>query len=308
MTDTGRPKPFQAAVVQHATKNIMGIERPAREEMAANRDSLIRWVRFLMEETAEPPKLVVFPTLSMVGASRRPSKLEPGETSLDLTDPFLDPLVETCARYDCYVATSTVEVHPAFPGHRFHTGFVLGPNGLVVRQPKVQARSSVGITVLKAFRQGYADVLGEKAVHSVVETPIGRLGVIVESEQLYPEVLRGLARNGADIVIHPNLEFPVADRPFSAVKQARAFENSIYLVSANAASESWREGGEVKLYRSLGNSMIVGPQGHVLARCDGNKETFAVATIDLAHLDEVRAKQAADTQPDWAVYSSIYAG
>lgn len=298
---TARPL-YHAAVVQRGTDCVTGPDY--RTEMTANRSAMIDWVRFLHERLAQPPKLIVFPVLTFLGASRRPLHYEAGATALSLDDPFFDPLIEVCARYDCYLATSCVETHRAFPGRTFHTGFVLGPSGLVVRQPKVQARSSATITVLKTFREEYVAALGEAALHAVAETPIGRLGCIVESEQFYPEVLRGLARNGAEVVVHPNLE-PSATIPYLALKQARAFENGLYLVSATPAFERWNDEAGLRIWHGRGGSAIVSPDGAVLAHCPAG-ETFATAPIDLGALDALRADPRRETTPDWAIYAPIY--
>jgi predicted amidohydrolase len=295
---------YRAAVVQRGTDCVTGAD--PRAEMAANRTAMIDWLRFLHDRLAEPPKLIVFPVLTFLGASRRPLQYDASATTLSFDDPFFDPLLEACARFDCYLATSCVEKHPAFPGHRFHTGFVLGPRGLVLRQPKVQARSSAGITLLKTFREEYVAALGEGALHAVADTPLGRLGCIVESEQFYPEVLRGLARNGAEVIVHPNLE-PSATIPYLALKQARAFENSLYLVSATPAFERWHEVGGMQIWEGRGGSAIVSPEGTVLARCDAG-ETFAVAPIDLGALAARRADPPYETTPDWAIYAPLYRG
>ncbi|GIW08777.1 MAG: hypothetical protein KatS3mg060_3582 [Dehalococcoidia bacterium] len=293
---------YRAAVVQRGTDCVNTADY--RAEMIANRSAMIDWIRFLQERLADPPKLIVFPVLTFLGASRRPLQYAAGATTLSLDDPFFDPLIEACRHYGCYVATSCVEKHPAFPGRSFHTGFVLGPSGLVLRQPKVQARSSAAITVLKTFRDEYVAALGEAALHAVAETPIGRLGCIVESEQFYPEVLRGLARNGAEVIVHPNLE-PSPTIPYAALKQARAFENSLYIVSATPAFERWQEDGTSRVWDGHGGSAIVSPEGTLLAGCDAG-ETFATATIDLDLLARLRADPRRETTPDWPLYAPLY--
>lgn len=295
---------FTAAVVQRGTHVVTRNGR-ATEDMAANRDGMIQWIHTIMKHADTAPRLIVFPVLSFTGASRRRVPFDGTDVQLEFPSLFLRPLVEVCNEYSCYVATTCVERHPLFPGHRFHTGFVLGPEGLVVRQPKVQARSSRGITVLKTFRDDYAAALGEEAVHSVIETPIGRLGVIVEAEQYVPEVVRSLAKRGAEIIIHPNLEIP-GPLPFQAVKQARAFENGVFFVSANAAFERITDDLGTETYNGRGGSLLIGPEGDVLARCDFTGEGFATATIDLGVLDSARARHGRETVPSYELYASTY--
>lgn len=295
---------FIAAVVQRGTHVVTRNGR-ATEDMAANRDNMVQWIHTLMKQVDTPPRLIVFPVLSFTGASRRRVPFDGTEVQLEFPSLFLRPLVEVCHQYDCYVATTCVERHPSFPGHRFHTGFILGPDGLVLRQPKVQARSSRGVTVLRAFRDEYAAALGEESVHSVVDTPIGRLAVIVEAEQYVPEVVRALGKRGAEIIVHPNLEIP-GDLPFQAVKQARAFENGVFFVSANAAFERLSDDYGTETYHGRGGSVIIGPDGGVLSRCDFQTEGFATATIDLGALDAARTRHGRETVPTYEMYSTTY--
>ncbi|MCS7002817.1 MAG: hypothetical protein NZ518_08210, partial [Dehalococcoidia bacterium] len=56
---------FTAAVVQRGADAVTGA-RDVRVEMAENRDAMIRWLD-LLQHTATPPRLVVFPVLSVLG-------------------------------------------------------------------------------------------------------------------------------------------------------------------------------------------------------------------------------------------------
>lgn len=134
--------------------------------------------------------------LSRIGAS--PSVLSPA-------DPRLSPLVDLCAEHQLLLATSTIETHPAMPDVLFHTGFVLGPKGLVLRSPKVFARSGPSITILSSIFERYAEVFGEEAILPVVETAIGRIAVLVEGEIDHDDAIAELAMKHPDLVCHPTL-------------------------------------------------------------------------------------------------------
>jgi hypothetical protein len=134
--------------------------------------------------------------LSRIGAN--PSVLSPA-------DPRLSPLIDLCAERQFLLATSTIEAHPAMPDVLFHTGFVLGPKGLVLRSPKVFARSGPSITILSSILARYTEVFGEEAILPVVETAIGRIAVLVEGEIDHDEAIATLAIQRPDIVCHPTL-------------------------------------------------------------------------------------------------------
>src|SRR5205823_5660021 len=105
--------------------------------------------------------------------------------------------------------------------------------------------SSSKVTVLNSFAEGYLAAMGPDSLQSVVDTPIGRIGCIVEAEGYVPEVSRGLARKGAEIIVHPNLDHGSRARAIRALKQSIALQNGVYLLSANMAYERMDLNGEV---------------------------------------------------------------
>lgn len=126
-------------------------------------------------------------------------------------------------------------------------------------------------------------MVGPDALFPVIEMPIGRLGMLLESEIYVPEAARALAARGVQVLLHPMLHRPrTPARPLEAARRARAFENRCFVLSANhaftertssATGERWR------LPAAVG-SAIVGPDGAELASIGGTGEATAVATID----------------------------
>jgi predicted amidohydrolase len=111
------------------------------------------------------------------------------------------------------------------------------------------------------------------AVHRV---GAARLGLLICFDWRFPETARVLALAGADVIAHPsNLVFPDAQR----IMIGRAFENRVFVVTANRTGADDRPAGRV---RFTGRSQIVDPDGHLLARA-GVAETCARgADCDLA--------------------------
>lgn len=111
------------------------------------------------------------------------------------------------------------------------------------------------------------------AVHRVGRA---RVGMLICFDWRFPEAARVLALLGADVIAHPsNLVFPDAQR----VMVGRAFENRLYVVTANRTGADERPIGRVPF---TGRSQIAGPDGRLLARA-GVRETCArAADCDLA--------------------------
>jgi len=117
------------------------------------------------------------------------------------------------------------------------------------------------------------------------DTPVGRLGMLIDYDKTFPEAARSLALDGASIIaclsawpasVTDRAERLPQDRQsrlFDLYDQARAAENQIVWVSSNQT-------GVMGGLRFLGQAKVVGPGGDILARTS-SKGGLAVAEIDV---------------------------
>jgi predicted amidohydrolase len=135
------------------------------------------------------------------------------------------------------------------------------------------------------------------------DTPVGRVGMLIDYDKTFPESARTLAVNGADVLAclsawptsitnrAPRMAQDRQSRLFDLYDQARAAENQVVLASSNQT-------GALGGLRFLGQAKVVGPGGEILART-WSKAGIAIAELDvaaaiagarrvLAHLDERR--------------------
>jgi predicted amidohydrolase len=302
---TPRPAPYTAAVVQLGRDGLANEETIA-EDIARNAANMVKWIRFLCEDTDSPARLIVFPFCSLTGSGRRP--VPPGRTPFRLDapiDPAFDPIVEACARYGCYVSMSVVDELECLDGDFIATGIILSGDGVVLRQPKFQVHGSWELERTLTRYERFVAALGEERINQVVDTPIGRLGGMLDRDLLTPEVGRMRSRAGAEIVVHPSFAWFDVDMPFVEMRQSLAFQNCFYLLTANPAFERWTHNGQDVHMPSRGGSMIAGPDGRILASC-GEGEGFAVATIDLQKVADARAGHGQVSLPIWELYGRTY--
>ena len=106
----------------------------------------------------------------------------------------------------------------------------------------------------------------------VVETPLGRIGVIICFDGDYPELSRITAVNGAEIICRPSALLRSADL-WELTNRARAYDNHVYVVGANAT------GVDPSGVIYFGNSMIVTPIAEVVARA-ASHECWVSARLD----------------------------
>lgn len=118
------------------------------------------------------------------------------------------------------------------------------------------------------------------------DTPVGRLGLLIDYDKTFPESARSLALDGAQVIACLSAwPASVTDRAsrlpqdrqarlFDLYDSARAAENQVVWVSANQT-------GVMGGLRFLGQAKVVGPGGDVLART-WSKGALAVADLEVA--------------------------
>lgn len=152
---------------------------------------------------------------------------------------------------------------------------------------------------------GEAEVLSAGDSFTAFDTPVGRLGLLIDYDKTFPEASRSLALDGArTIACLSAWPASVTDRAarlpndrqsrlFDLYDSARAAENQVLWVSSNQT-------GIQGNLRFLGQAKVVGPGGDVLART-GSKGGLAEATVDVDHVvDRARRKlhHLAERRPD----------
>ena len=105
---------------------------------------------------------------------------------------------------------------------------------------------------------------------------LGRLGVMICYDGWFPEVARGLALQGAELILHPTLTTTPDREQELVMARANAIANQCYVVSVNAVPSV---GG--------GRSVGVDPEGRVLFEL-GQTEEFVLETVDLDRVAHVR--------------------
>jgi predicted amidohydrolase len=117
------------------------------------------------------------------------------------------------------------------------------------------------------------------------DTPVGRLGLLIDYDKTFPEAARSLALDGATVIAclsawpasvtdrASRLPQDRQSRLFDLYDSARAAENQVVLVSANQT-------GVMGGLRFLGQAKVVGPGGDILARTS-SKGGLAIAEIDV---------------------------
>ncbi len=110
----------------------------------------------------------------------------------------------------------------------------------------------------------------------VYETPVGKIGVSICYDRHYPEYMRALALNGAEIVFIPQAgavgEWP--EGLYEAEMRTSSFQNGYFTALCN------RVGAEENL-TFAGESFVCDPGGKVIARAGEGTEEVLYCEVDL---------------------------
>lgn len=107
---------------------------------------------------------------------------------------------------------------------------------------------------------------GNSAV--VVDTKLGKIGMIICYDGDFPELSRVLALNGAEIITRPSALLRSYEI-WNITNKARAYDNHVYVLAANAV------GPDAGNNYYFGNSMIISPIAQTLAHARGSEEIIA---------------------------------
>lgn len=209
--------------------------------------------------------------------------------AVELPNEHTDVYHRLCKKYGCYVQSgSFLEVDARWPELVFNTTVLIGPDGVLSRYRKINPWIPWEIHASPHDIPGYPD-----EPFPVVATEIGRLGTAICYDWLFPETLRQLAFNGADVLIRVSAYMDPwgTQMPmdwWTLFNRSRAAENSCFVVAAN-------QGAEFRQYPPFswpGGSMVVDFDGRILAQADpGPGEKVVVAPIDLAALADARHRR-----------------
>lgn len=221
-------------------------------------------VRHIAHETdaeGRTPQLIAFPEMHLFGT--------PGMTdderhtmersaATDLHDELSDNFAALAKELGVWLIPGTVcEKNPA--GYVFNTMPVYAPDG----------------TLAAAYRKicpwrPYEQYTPGTSLTTVDLPGFGRLGLTICYDAWFPEISRNLAWMGADLIINL-VRTTTPDRAQELVlARANAIANQTFVLSLNAPEPE-----------GYGSSLLVSPEGDVIAAMEGATPGLLIHTIDL---------------------------
>ena len=166
-------------------------------------------------------------------------------------------------------------------GRFYNSAVLIGPDGFV----GVYRKSHLFFEEKLFFSPGNTGF-------RVWQTDIGRVGIMICFDWFFPEAMRTLALQGAQLIAHPaNLVLPYCPDSMPT----RCLENRVFSITSNRIGLEHRGGLPL---RFIGKSEVVGPDGRIIARAAEDKEELTVVDIDIREADRKSINQFNDLFSD----------
>lgn len=255
--------------------------RVAAVQMRSTRDlsrNVQRIGEHLKQCKADGVRVAVFPECALTGYFDEAYHRSLGSEELAEAERGVSA---ACRELEMYAIVGTT----SRDGERlFDSAIVIDPEGKIIdRYHKVQ------------LAERWPEAGGQLSVFRVDGVPCS---IIICHDERYPELVRLPVLAGARVVFYVSHESGIQEEhklgPYRAQIQARAVENTVYVVHANAPANEDRGG-------SHGQSRVIAPDGRIVQEASMFKEEVLAETLDLTKATGAFAKNSLRRGPlgDW---------
>jgi predicted amidohydrolase len=259
-----------------------------RRQMQSNTDRMLSMIDAAVAGSAPflPVRLIVFPEFAHAAPVFPTVQELLQKLAVPIPNEHTERLAQKAREHGLYIQSgSMLEEDARWPGVVFNTTCLIGPEGILSKYRKVNPWIPYEVHSSPHDLPGY-----DEPLFPVADTPIGRIGCAICYDWLFPEAIRQLAANGAEVLVRISAYMDPwgATEPMSwwtLINRARAIENIAYVVAAN-------QGASLRLYPPYswpGGSQVVDFDGRLLADATpGPGERIVVAPIDVTALRHER--------------------
>ncbi len=248
----------------------MGITVASLQMDVADKDrdrNIEKAVEMISEANKRGCRFVLLP--EMFATSFRYEYIE--EIAQPLPGAAVAPLMEAARQYGLTILAGSV---PEREGeHIYNSSVLIAPDGSIAGVYRK-------IHLFPLMGEDEKLTPGNDLV--VLDTELGRMGLMICYDIRFPELARSLVSLGAEILVVPaQFPYPRLDH-WRALLQARAIENQCFLLATNRV-------GRYEQTRFFGHSCLYDPWGE-LRFSAGDEEGIVWGELDTAKVTEVRRK------------------
>ena len=195
--------------------------------------------------------------------------------------PIVAALSDVAKRCAVHIVAGGMPERGDDPNRPFNTSLLVDARGEVIAKYRKVHLFDVDLPDGTSLKESQATSAGAEA--SVTDVLGTKLGMTICYDLRFPELYRALGAKGARVVTVPAaFTLTTGKDHWHVLLRARAIENQVFILAPG------QHGKHPRGRQTYGKSLIVDPWGDVLAQC-GEGEGVAIATLDFAYQDKVRA-------------------
>ncbi len=256
---------------------VAALQLCAQDDVASNLAEAEVWIAQACEQGAD---LVLLPEgFAFLGAES--DKIHCAE-SLDGSGPIMRHLRRWATQYEISVIAGGLAEKAEEGQPPFNCSVALDRSGRIVGAYRKMHLFDVDLSDGTRLKESRATTRGQEP--SLVQLEETQIGMGICYDLRFPEFFSWLTQRGAQILTVPAaFTQTTGTAHWHVLLRARAIETQCFVVAAAQVGE------HPKGRKTYGHSMIVDPWGTILAEVQDAQPGFALATLEMERLLEVRA-------------------
>jgi predicted amidohydrolase len=251
------------------------VQMVATNDKAANLKEAERWIR---EAASRGAKIVALPEVFNWRGSKKIER--------EYAEPIPGPTSKAMATLATELGITLMagSILEAIPGSEksYNTSLLFDPSGKLLASYRKIHLFDVDLANGVALRE--SDTRAHGGQVAVGRDELCTMGLSVCYDLRFPELYRGLAQQGAQIIFVPAAFTAYTGAAhWEPLLRARAIENQAYVIAPGQFGQS------TSSFETHGHTMIVDPWGKILAELADGPGVIS-AEIDLDHLEKVRSE------------------
>ena len=249
---------------------LAGIQLSSSEEKEPNLEKALKFARLAAEKGAN---ILCFPELFTTHWF--PKEMNPHYFSLaeETEGPSIRSMQEIAREHDVVLICPIFEKEKE--GTYYNSAIVIDAGGAILGSYR-----KVHVPQIPLWEERYYFTPGNLGF-PVFKTKFADIGIQICWDNFFPEGARILALKGAQIIFSPTAAAFASKKKWETVIASHAISNGVFLLRVN------RVGSEEK-QDFYGSSFCVSPEGDLLDKPTGMKESIALIDVDLKSIERVR--------------------
>jgi predicted amidohydrolase len=221
----------------------------------------------ITESKLKGANLVIFPELALTGYVCKDlvyELAEPVPNGLSIRQ-----IVKMAKKYNIHVIFGMIESSQKAASLLYNTAVLVGPKGFIGKYQKIHLPTHSVFEEKRYFRQGYQT--------PILETDIGKIGLIICYDIFFPEITRVIRLKGAQLVVCISASPSIRQEFFEVLTIARAIENNVFLTYTNLV-------GIEDGLQFWGGSRCIAPNGKIIAQAKYDEEDLITRRINYSNM------------------------